>query len=340
MPVALRYVSDVHILRSGRGERAVHTVFVTGAEGFAGACVIRLLAQDGREVVAGVRNRARKLAHERQGFKAIVCDVADAINVARAVASVQPSGVLHLAGIARADVTAADPLLGYQSIVTAWANVLDAVRRTVPRAHVVMASASDVYGATGGNGRPISEAAPCQPTTTFGSLKRDAESIAHTFFRDYHLNVSIARPFGYFGARQPERFFLGAVARRLAEWNNAENRLFLPDLSCRRDLLHVEDVASAYQRLLAEGRPDEAYNICSGQAVSLREVVGELMAEFGLELELVEEATATGTPNNTAPCGDNSKLRSELGWEPVRTIQQAVHELAGSCRQEQGVGVH
>ncbi len=318
----------------------MQTVFVTGAEGFVGACVIRLLAQDGCEVVAGVRNRARKLAYERQGCKAIVCDVADAINVARAIASIRPSGVLHLAGISRADAAAADPLLGYQSIVTAWANVLDAVRRTVPRAHVVMASASDVYGDAGGDGRAIGEAAPCQPTTTFGSLKRDAESIAHTFFRDYHLNVTIARPFGYLGSGQPERFFFGAVARRLADWprENGENRLCLPDLACRRDLLHIEDVAAAYGRLLDGGRPNEAYNICSGQAVSLRDVVGELVAEFGLDLELAEEQTGTETPRAVL-CGDNSKLRSELGWEPAHNLHEAVRDLAESCRKQQPVVV-
>jgi GDP-4-dehydro-6-deoxy-D-mannose reductase len=316
----------------------VQTVFVTGAEGFVGARVVRLLAKEGWEVVAGVRNRARKLAYERQGRKALVCDVADAINVARAIASVRPTGVVHLAGMSLAEDAAADPLLGYQSIVTAWANVLDAVRRTVPRAHVVMASSSETYGATGEDGRPVGEAAPCQPTTTFGSLKRDAESIAHTFFRDYHLNVTIARPFGYFGAGEPEQSYFGALGRRLADWNGAENRLCWAGLSCQRDLLHVEDVATAYCRLLNGGRPDEAYNISSGQTVSVRDVVGELLAEFQLELEVVEEPAAAETPMSTVLCGDSSKLRSELGWEPVHSVHDAVHDLAEGCRKEQPVG--
>jgi nucleoside-diphosphate-sugar epimerase len=206
----------------------------------------------------------------------------------------------------------------------------------------VMASAADVYGATASDGQPVGESAPCQPTTTFGSLKRDAESIAHTFFRDYHLNVIIARPFGYLGAGQPERFFFGAVARRLADWATEKGgqRLCLPDLSCRRDLLHVKDVATAYQRLLAGGRPDEGYNISSGEVVSLREVVGELVAAYGLEVELVEEETAPGAPDQVVLCGDSSKLRSELGWEPAHTLREAVRDLADSCRKEQPVAVH
>ena len=178
----------------------MQTVFVTGAEGFAGSHVFELLRRSGYDAVAGVRNRARKLAYERQGCKALVCDVSDAINVARVVASVRPDAVVHLAGLAHPADAAADPLLGYQSIVTAWANILDAVRRTVPRAHVVLASACDVYGDAGRDGQPLSETTSAKPISTFGSLKRTAESIAHTFFRDYHLNITIARPFHYTGA--------------------------------------------------------------------------------------------------------------------------------------------
>jgi GDP-4-dehydro-6-deoxy-D-mannose reductase len=272
----------------------VQTVFVTGAEGFAGSHVFEHLRHSGYQAVAGVRNRARKLAYERQDCKALVCDVSDAINVARAIASVRPDAVIHLAGLAHPLDAATDPLLGYQSIVTAWANILDAVRRTVPRARVVLASACDVYGDASHDGHPLTEATPAKPISTFGSLKRTAESIAHTFFRDYHLNITIARPFHYTGAHQSERFFLGSIARRLADrapsGNGSEFRAF--DLSCRRDILHVQDVATAYQRLLEDGRPNETYNICSGQALTCREIISALAAEFGLQIELAEEPVA------------------------------------------------
>jgi nucleoside-diphosphate-sugar epimerase len=88
-----------------------------------------------------------------------------------------------------------------------------------------------------------------------------------------------------------------------------------------------------------EGRANEAYNICSGQAVSLREVVGKLVAEFGLELELADESDGEGSSDSPPFCGDSTKLRSQLGWEPARSVQGAVHELAESCRKKQAVAV-
>lgn len=307
----------------------MRTVFLTGAEGFAGSHLLGHLREHGYDVVAGVRNRARKLAYERQHYKALVCDVADAINVARVIAIVRPDAVLHLAGIARPADAANDPLQGYQSIVTAWANILDAVRRTVPRARVVLASACDVYGNAGSDAHPLREDTPIQPTTTFGSLKRAAETIAHTFYRDYRLNVAIARPFHYTGPGQPERFFLGAIARRFADWDTGlyGRELQLPDLNCRRDWLHVNDVAAAYQRLIEDDRPDQTYNICSGEARTCREVVAAVAAAFGLELDLREASDTDDAGQIPALVGDNAKLRNELHWQPAHTVGEALHDL-------------
>lgn len=307
----------------------MQTIFVTGADGYAGSFLAQQLRLRGYTVVAGVRNRARKLFYERNFGRAIVCDVSDAIAVARAIASARPNAVVHLAGEAHPQNAGAQPLLAYQSLVTAWANVLDAVRRICPRARVLMVSASDVYGTAGADGRPLREDVTPQPVTTFGSLKLAAESIAHTYFQKFHLNVTIARPFHYTGPGQPDSFFYGAVRRRLSEWNPATNgeTLSLPDLECRRDLLHVMDVVDAYERLLQDGRPNETYNVCSGTARTCRELV-QLMAQTArLSVQFVSQTPAEGEETIPVLCGDNTKLRTELNWQPTRTVEGALQEL-------------
>lgn len=308
------------------------TILVTGAEGFAGTRLTSQLRDHGYMVVAGVRNRARKLAWERQHRKALVCDVSDAINVARVVASVKPDGVVHLAGFSHAGQAGAQPLEAYQSVVTGWANVLDAVRRFVPRARLLLISACDVYGRAGGDGQPLREDTPPEPATTFGELKLAAESIAQAFFRRYHLNLTVARPFHYTGPGQPEAFFFGAVARRLAAWDPDIDgtRLSLPDLDCRRDLLHVQDVVEAYERLLVEGRPGEVYNVCSGQARTCAEWIAGMIKTARVDVQLAQ-APRTGDDPVPVYLGDNTKLRTELGWQPTHTADGALQELIRSC---------
>lgn len=310
----------------------MRTVFITGAGGFLGSRLLETLRAQGVDVVAGVRNRARKLAYERQDIKSLVCDVTDPINVARAIASVQPEGVIHLAGVARPADVVNEPLEGYQSIVTSWANVLDAVRRAVPRARVVLASACDVYGNAGADGEPLSEDTPLNPLSTFGSLKAAAENIAHTFYRDYHLNITIARPFHYTGRGQSSAFYFGYAARQIADWNGG-SALRLPDLGCLRDLLHVDDVAAAYAALLRDGRPNETYNIATGEAFTCRELVQTMIAAANADIDL-EELPADGDhPQPLCFKGDNTKITDDTSWQPLRTAHDAVRELLAGCQQ-------
>jgi GDP-4-dehydro-6-deoxy-D-mannose reductase len=313
----------------------MRTVFITGADGFTGRHLLNHLVGRGFEVVAGVRNRARKLGYERQGHKALVCDVTDAINVARVIASVRPDGVIHLAGLPGAAIVAGEPLEAFQTVVSSWANILDAVRRAVPRAKVVLAGSGEVYGNAGVGNGPVSETASPQPVDTFGSWKLAAETIASTFFRDYHLNVTIARPFHYLGAGQSPRSFWVDVAQRLANFGGktAGGELHFPDLACRRDVLHIQDVLTAYERLLQDGRPNEIYNICSGNALTCREIVGLMVQEFGLTLDLEQQHEADGSSPLPVLWGSHAKLKTELGWQPTHSVQDAVRDLVQSLRK-------
>ncbi|GMU80371.1 MAG: GDP-4-dehydro-D-rhamnose reductase [Planctomycetota bacterium] len=296
------------------------TVFLTGAEGFTGRLLTPFLKQRNYDVVGGVRNRARKLAYEKQWGRALVCEASDAINVARAIASVKPDVVVHLAGPVGPDAEHDDPLAAYQSIVTGWANILDGVRRVTPRARVVLASSWEVYG---GNQTPtVREDTALNPSDAFGSFKANAESVAQTFFQNYHLNVAIARPFCYTGTGQSERGFFGGIASQLS---NGRQTVNVPGLGSQRDFLHVQDVIEAYGRIIEADKPNEIYNICSGKTWSVRDLVSKL-AGFGRWTGSFQQAEGDEAWQGSY-CGDNTKLR-QLGWTPTRSIESALQELA------------
>ncbi|TWT40919.1 GDP-6-deoxy-D-mannose reductase [Phycisphaerae bacterium RAS1] len=318
----------------------MQNVLITGAEGFAGTALTKLLTASGCSVTGGVRNRARKLAFEKQFGKALVCDVSDAINVARVVASVKPGAIVHLAGASSAAIADEDPLTAYQSVVSGWANILDAVRRSVPRCRVLMISGAEVYGAAC-DGSPVGEDARPQPCTTLGSMKETAESIARTFHKNYHLDVMIGRPFSYTGPNQSASFFFGSVATKLAHWDQSINgdELRLPDLNCRRDVLHVDDVVSAYETLLKNGQPNQAYNVCSGQSTAVRDIVQWMVSATGRSIRIAEQSTDGGSNPGTNICGNNQKLCS-LGWSARHTVQQAAEQLLASCRTAAPANIH
>ncbi|MCG3126366.1 MAG: GDP-6-deoxy-D-mannose reductase [Phycisphaerae bacterium] len=313
----------------------MQTVLVTGAEGFTGSHLIEALRQRGYDVVAGVRNRGRKLALERRSIKAVVCDVSDAINVARAVASVKPQIIVHLAGSSRPYTAMNEPMEAYQSIVTGWASVLDAARRVVPRARLLLASAADVYGRSGAGGTPLKETAAIEPVTTFGALKAAAESIATTFFRNYHLDVMIVRPFLSAGAGQPEHFFFGSAAQRIAQWDASRdgNELKLPDLSCVRDVLPVSEVVEAYVKLIESGKPNVAYNVCSGRGRSCRELIEGMIRGSGKSITLTELPSSDHEQQLTHLVGDNGLIAADVGWKPSRSLDDTLSDMVKYWQQ-------
>jgi GDP-4-dehydro-6-deoxy-D-mannose reductase len=233
-------------------------------------------------------------------------------------------------------VAGAEPLTAYQAIVTGWANILDAARRSVPRAHVLLASACEVYGKVSGDEHPVTEDTPPCPGNTFGSLKANAEAIARTFYQNYHTHVTIVRPFHYIGAGQSDDFFFSSVAKRLTSWNPGTDgeELRLPDLDFKRDLLHVMDVVEAYAYLLEEGRPNEIYNISAGRTWSVREIVEQFMRAAGRSLNLTDLPTDDDAGQVAWYCGSNQKISNECGWQPRFTIEQATTDLVQSWSSE------
>ncbi len=308
------------------------TVLITGAGGYAGGRLLEHLRKQGAEVVAGVRNRPRKLAFERQGIRSLVCDVADAINVARVIAVVRPDAIVHLAGVSVASDAAREPLEAYHSTVNSWAYVLDGVRRAAPRTRVLLVSAADVYGCGGDDGRMLREDTPFAPLTLFGSLKALAEQVWQMLFREYHLNASVARPFAYTGPGQPRKFPFADLAGRMAECGVGS--IAAPpnwDPRHRCDVLHIDDVVAAYERILWNGRPGEVYNVATGTPQLLGDLADELTSLSGVRCEQADVEPSKAGRRVACLSGDASKLRTDCGWTPTRTASDAIRELWQAC---------
>lgn len=309
------------------------TVFVTGAGGYIGGRLLIYLRDRGCDVVAGVRNRSRKLAYEKAGIRALVCNVADAINVARAVASIRPDGVVHLAGVSTPRDAQLDPLAAFQDVVCGWANVLDAVRRASPRARVVAVSSYEVYPGTTGD-RLLREDSDADPTSVLGALKLQAEQLARSYYREFRTDVTIARPFCVVGPRQPAKFPFASYLEIIAA--SAGGAVEVPNMDDRLDVVHADDAVAALERLLADGKPDTVYNICGGQSVPNRELLAALVAERGLGVEL-RPSSASGRGGPASFRGDPSRMQADTGWSVGRSALDALRDLWTS-RESAAVG--
>ena len=281
---------------------------VTGAGGFAGRHLLRELGDD---AVAGA------------------ADVTDAEATLAEVDAAGPDAVAHLA--ARSSVS--ESLRGgsvWRVNVVGTVNVLDAVRAARPEARVLAVSSGEVYGPTD---RPATEEQPPAPISPYAVSKAAAE-LACKEAGD--LDVVVARPFPHTGPGQDERFAIGSWTRQIARLEpQGGGVLEVGDLTVERDLTDVRDVVRAYRLLLEPAVPADVYNVASGRAVALADVVEILVGLARCPVEIRQNPARMRDTDIGVLLGDASKLEAATGWRPEIPLEQTLADALDEARREE-----
>jgi GDP-4-dehydro-6-deoxy-D-mannose reductase len=296
-------------------------VLVTGASGFVGSHLATYLLACG-DRVTGTYAGARP---ELPGVDLEPVDIVDRREMARLLARVEPEAVIHLAGLSHVGASWRQPadyfrvnVLGTEGLVEEAAG-----RR------VVTASSAEVYGVVPEAEQPIAEDRPLAPASPYAMTKAAAERLAVV------RGAVVARAFNLIGPGQSARFALPAFARQLAAiaLGRQEPVLSVGNLAPRRDFLHVADGVRAYRLLALSGEPGTAYNIASGRALSIGEVLQRLQAIAGIEARVETDRERLRPTDLPLLAGDPGRLVA-LGWRPERTVDEALAELWESVREE------
>ncbi len=317
--------------------------FVTGIGGFAGTHLAACLLADGHEVSGLVREarsypRLQSLADRHPAFDParLACgDVAELDAVRRAIADVRPDGVFHLAGIAFVPRAAADPARALLVNVLGTRNVLAAVQAEAPASRVVVVGSADVYGAAADTGAPIVERCALRPVSTYGLSKAAADMAAFQYWWESGLAVVRARAFNHTGPGQSADFVCSDFARQMVqiERGDAPALLRVGNLQSARDFSDVRDVVRGYVVLMERGTPGEAYNLASGDAVTIGTIVEQLRAGIRVPFEVVEEGTRVRRREIPRVVGDAEKARA-LGWRPTIPLAQTLRDLIDYWRAQ------
>ena len=213
---------------------------------------------------------------------------------------------------------------------TRWesVDVLDALRRAGPgrgAARVVIPSSALVYASAD---EALTEDHPLVPSSPYGLSKLAQELLGCRAIGD-GLGVTIARAFNHFGPRQDPWFVASGFARRIAdiEAGRWEPEIAVGNLDARRDLTDVRDTVRAYRLILERAEPGRAYNICSGRAVVIRDLLDMLLARARMPIR-VRIDPKRYRPNDTPLLlGDPRRIRDELGWAAEIPIERTLDDL-------------
>jgi len=305
---------------------------VTGASGFVGHHLVSALREEGAEAVACGG------PHDAQD--ALTIDLADAQTIRDALAAARPTHVFHLAAQTFVPDSLASPEATYRANVIGTALIAQAIREyakeheTMPR--LLFTSSAEVYGAREPREFPLRESLDPRPSNPYAASKAAAESILMGESRSLGLDVVVARAFNHIGPGQSDRFVVPAFASQLARIaRGAPPVLMVGNVDAARDFLDVRDVVRAYVALARDGERGEIYNVCSGNAVTIRDVLRELVTIAHVPVEIREDPARLRPSDVPLFVGSAQKLRDRTAWKPeiplgrsLRDVYEAAYAVA------------
>lgn len=313
-------------------------ILVTGVTGFVGGHLAEDLLAAGGADLHGLGRRGdwpiewRHLADRVNLHAADLCDGRTVESVLRAVA---PEQIYHLAGYAQTGRSFHEPDAAWTGNLSATRTLYDAVIRWGEKPRIVYVSTGLIYSTEDAPGRPVDEETPLRPVSPYAASKAAADLLSYQLTRHPGLEIVIVRPFNQIGPRQSPQFAVGSFARQLAliERDRVAPRLETGDLSARRDLTDVRDMAEAYRLAMNAGRSGEAYNAGTGVAVSMQEVVDGLCDLCLRRVEIMTKADRLRPADAAVVVADATKLRTATGWEPRYALRQTLRDTLDYWRE-------
>jgi GDP-4-dehydro-6-deoxy-D-mannose reductase len=267
----------------------------------------------------------------------LVADLDDRRSVFAAVGRAQPDRVVHLAGQSSVQLSWTDPGSTLRTNVLGVVHLLEALRGQAPGCRALVVGSAEEYGAADVGSPPFREDHPLRPRSPYAVSKAAQGLLALECAEPNVLSVVLARTFPHTGPRRGEAFAESSFARQLAEIEVGRRPpvIEVGNLDAVRDFTDVRDVVRAYATLLEHGSTGQAYNVCSGSGVSIREVLDMLISLSGLEVEVRVDESRLRPSDVPSLVGDPARLRT-LGWKPSYDLRQTLADLLEDWRRRVG----
>ena len=300
-------------------------VLVTGARGFLGNWLVRLL-QARSAIVIGMADAGRSGdGSDTISDIAVTAELRDMASLAAVLEAHKPDLVFHLAAKSLPSVARHQPHLTFEVNARGTWNLLEAIRCQAPATRLVLVSTDSVYGEN--DGSISAEAAPMAPDFPYESSKACAEIAARCYARTFGLPVIIARFCNIFGPGDTnmDRLVAGTVEAVLG----GAAPVLRGDGSSVRNYLFVEDATLALLRA-ADALDDrtlsgESFNFCDETPVSSIDLVRRIIALAGRpDLAAV---LGPGTPGEISiKRASAGRARRLLGWSPTMTLDDGLRK--------------
>lgn len=314
-------------------------ILITGIDGFVGKHLISMLPIYFKEKPIFIYGTCYKNSSQNQGIDSnnLFClDITDKAKVFEVINSVAPDYIFHFAAQSSVGLSWKNPQLTFEVNVIGTVNLLDAVREVNSKCKVLIIGSSEEYGKV--LSMPITEEHQLDPQSPYAISKVTQEFLSKVYVNAYGLNIVLTRSFNHIGSMQEPTFVIADWAKQIAQIEKGirEPIIRVGNTQVQRDFTDVRDVIRAYIMLIQNGVAGEVYNIGSGVAYKLKEILAILISQSNMQIEvLVDESKYRPNETDVIQC-DYSKIYDTCSWKPQYTLETTLKDVLNYWRQRIG----
>ena len=302
---------------------------ITGINGFVGGHLAEHLLSSGLWEVAGIaRQPALALETLTGRVTYVAADLSDREQTLRALASIRPDVIFHLAGQSNVPHAFADPHTTVQMNIGAQLNLFLSVLQLRIDPLIIVASSNEIYGLVRPEDLPVNEQTPLRPVNPYAVSKAAQDLFAYQYHISHRMRTVRLRPFNQIGPRQTEAFVVPAFAAQIAriEAGLQPPVLRVGNLAAERDFSDVRDIVRAYELAALHGEVGAAYNVGSGQAVGVQRILDILLTFSTHDIQIEPDPSRMRPSDVPRVVCDASRFHADTGWTPRIPLEQTLFD--------------
>lgn len=315
------------------------TALITGITGFVGSHLTELLLAEGFEVVGTTRPRSPmdNVEHLLDRVKVVDAELLDPHSMDSLLQQIKPHYIFHFAAQSFVKSSWNSPATTMEINVIGSVHLFEAVRRLDNDAVVQIAGSSEEYGRIKKNEMPVTEENPLRPLSPYAVSKVAMDYLGYQYYESYGMRIIRTRGFNHTGPRRGDVFAESTFAKQIAliEKGKQQPVIKVGNLETARDYTDVRDMVRAYYLSVQECDPGEIYNIATGKAWSIKQVLDMLLAISPMKNKIkIEEDPERMRPSDVPILiGDSTKFRKKTGWKPEIPFEKTLEDLLNYWRE-------
>ena len=262
-------------------------------------------------------------------------DLTDAEAVEKLLTETRPKHIYHLAAQSFVPESFDDPWGTLRNNIKMQLNIILSMIKLDLDARLLVVGSAEVYGPVSPDEIPLDEDQPLRPPSPYSVSKVAQDMLGLQYYLSHSLDIVRVRPFNQIGPGQSKRFVAPAFASQIAaiEAGLQEPAVYVGNLEAQRDFTDVRDMVEAYRLLMVHGKAGEVYNVGTGEAHSIQELLNILLHYTHAPVEVRTDPALMRPVDVPIIVCNPAKVQAATGWKPAYAFEQTLLDILNDWRQ-------